>query len=47
LRTLGRAGAPTDLLKALEDWSADQMRWHWAKLSAETGPPILADLMSV
>jgi hypothetical protein len=26
LRTLGRAGAPVDLLEALEAWSADQMR---------------------
>ena len=27
LQTLGRAGAPVDLLEALEAWSADQMRW--------------------
>jgi hypothetical protein len=26
LQTLGRAGAPVDLLEALEDWSADQMQ---------------------
>jgi hypothetical protein len=26
LQTLGRAGAPVDLLEALEAWSADQMR---------------------
>ena len=26
LRTLGRAGAPVDLLEALEAWSADQMQ---------------------
>jgi hypothetical protein len=26
LQTLGRPGAPVDLLEALEDWSADQMR---------------------
>ena len=26
LRTLGRAGAPVDLLEALEAWSADQSR---------------------
>jgi hypothetical protein len=26
LQTLGRAGAPVDLLEALEAWSADQMQ---------------------
>jgi hypothetical protein len=26
LRTLGRAGAPADLLEALEAWSADQIK---------------------
>jgi hypothetical protein len=26
LRTLGRAGAPVELLKALEAWSADRVR---------------------
>jgi hypothetical protein len=26
LRTLGRAGAPVDLLEALEAWNADQMQ---------------------
>jgi hypothetical protein len=26
LRTLGRAGAPVELLEALEAWSADQVR---------------------
>jgi hypothetical protein len=26
LQTLGRAGAPVELLEALEAWSADQMR---------------------
>jgi hypothetical protein len=26
LQTLGRAGAPADLLEALEAWSADQMQ---------------------
>jgi hypothetical protein len=26
LRTLGRAGAPVDLLEALEAWSVDQMQ---------------------
>jgi hypothetical protein len=26
LQTLGRAGAPAELLEALEDWSADQIQ---------------------
>ena len=41
LQTLGRAGAPVDLLEALEDWSADQMQqaaWSTAPSRADHRP---------